>query len=34
MTIKDKLLLMKEIKDTNDRRWAEFAAQQRKAKHI
>lgn len=31
MTIKEKLLLMKEIKATNDRRWAEFAAQQRKA---
>lgn len=32
MTIKQKLALMKEIKATNDRRWAEHAAKQRKAK--
>lgn len=32
MTIKEKLLLMKEIKATNDRRWAEHAASMKQAK--
>lgn len=32
MTIKEKLLLMKEIKATNDRRWAEHAVSAKQAK--